>query len=125
MNSFFVPGIPVQQGSMKAFNNRVVHNSPAKLKEWRKSVAFYAELSQVEFYQKQEPVYIQLVFNMPKPKSVKRDWPSVPPDLDKLIRSVLDALKGIAYADDGQVVQIHATKQYKNEPGVFISVSRP
>jgi len=34
------------------------------------------------------------------------------PDIDKLCRAVLDALTGIAYADDSQVVALDASKVY-------------
>ena len=41
------------------------------------------------------------------------------PDLDKLQRAVLDALTGVLFSDDGQVVQLAAVKQY-GQPGVHI-----
>ena len=34
------------------------------------------------------------------------------PDIDKLVRLVLDALTGIAYVDDSQVVLLYAEKSY-------------
>ena len=55
-----------------------------------------------------------------KPKTVKRIYPFVRPDLDKLCRAVLDALTGIAYKDDQQVVSLFATKSYGERAGVFI-----
>jgi Holliday junction resolvase RusA-like endonuclease len=48
--------------------------------------------------------------------------PTVPPDLDKLIRAVLDGLTGVAYKDDGQVVRITAVKIYAQKIGVQIGV---
>ena len=42
------------------------------------------------------------------------------PDLDKLIRAVLDGLTGVAYEDDGQVVQIEAQKLYGASVGAEI-----
>ena len=50
-------------------------------------------------------------------KSVKRRlsdgmlWRSVRPDLDKLARAVLDALTGIVWVDDDQVVELAYRKQ--------------
>lgn len=41
----------------------------------------------------------------------KIDWPTRP-DLDNEIKWVLDALEGIAYHNDSQIVELHATKQY-------------
>ena len=48
--------------------------------------------------------------------------PSVAPDLDKLIRAVLDGLTAIAYVDDGQVVSIVAEKAYGARIGADIRV---
>jgi Holliday junction resolvase RusA-like endonuclease len=45
----------------------------------------------------------------------------VAPDLDKLVRAVLDALTAVAYRDDGQVTRITATKEY-GTPGLSVSV---
>lgn len=42
--------------------------------------------------------------------------PAVKPDLDKLLRSTLDALTGVAFDDDARVVQVSAAKIYA-EPG--------
>ena len=34
------------------------------------------------------------------------------PDIDKLARCALDALTGIVFRDDAQIVDLHATKRY-------------
>lgn len=43
-------------------------------------------------------------------------------DLDKLARAVLDALTGICYVDDSQVVDLRARKRYDIEGGATIAV---
>ena len=68
------------------------------------------------------PVRMSLDFYLSKGHTVKRLLPTVPPDLDKLIRAVLDALTGIAYQDDAQVVELLTSKKYGAEPGVDISI---
>lgn len=66
------------------------------------------------FYAASEPVAVSVdVFRaLPKsrPKSVAAEADTARPDLDNVVKAVLDALNGIAYADDAQVVEIHATK---------------
>ncbi len=72
------------------------------------------------------PVGIDLHFGLPKPKSApkkRRVWPDKRPDLDKLTRAVLDALTYVVYADDSQVVEIRATKDY-GAPGVAVEIHR-
>src|SRR5579862_281799 len=55
------------------------------------------------------PVSLTLFFHLPAPARMPkgRTEPTVRPDLDKLERAVLDALKAAgAYLDDGQVVML-------------------
>jgi Holliday junction resolvase RusA-like endonuclease len=62
----------------------------------------------------------------PGAKGLKYDAPSFVtrrPDLDKLIRSVLDAITGVLIQDDSQIVGLHAVKKYVNingRPGVTV-----
>jgi len=121
--SFRVDGVPVPQGSMRVFNGHVVHNKGAELAVWRSAIAIEARRAGLT----PEPgaVRLDLLFVMPKPKTVKRDFPTVAPDLDKLIRAALDAMTAVAYIDDGQVTDISATKVYGVSPFLEVSLWRP
>jgi len=72
------------------------------------------------------PVFVEIVFYLPRPKSMPkgRIRPTIMPDLDKLARSTLDALTGIAYKDDAQVVNLVLSKYYPpgDEPGARIVI---
>lgn len=46
--------------------------------------------------------------------------PASRPDLDKLVRAILDAMTGLAFQDDGQVVALNAGKEYGNAGGCDI-----
>jgi Holliday junction resolvase RusA-like endonuclease len=118
--NFFVDGLPVPQGSMKVINGRVIHNKGSELAAWRSAVALTAR--QYGARPLTDPIEIRIKFYMPKPRTVKRQYPSVAPDLDKLIRAVLDGLTAIAYVDDGQVVLIAAQKAYGERIGAEITV---
>ena len=120
MIEFFVGGKPVPQGSMKVFNGRPIHQNAVGLATWRADIARTARIAGCQ--PKSAPVWIYLVFNMQAPKSVSRAMPTVKPDLDKLIRGVLDGLTGVAYEDDSQVVRITAAKVYDKNLGVQIGV---
>ena len=105
---------------MKVIHGRVIHNKGSELAAWRSAVALTARANGAR--PSSDPISIDLKFFMPKPRTVKREYPSVAPDLDKLIRAVLDGLTAIAYIDDGQVVKISAQKAYGERIGVEISV---
>lgn len=119
--AFSVEGKPIQQGSMRAFNNRIVHNKTKELMAWRSMVGQAAHAAGC--IPIDGPITISMTFRYQRPKSVTRQHPTVPPDLDKQIRSILDALTGIAYQDDSQVIEIHASKGYSDHPGVDIVVT--
>lgn len=45
---------------------------------------------------------------------------NIKPDTDNVVKAVLDALNGVAYADDKNVVEIYAVKKYASESSVVI-----
>lgn len=106
---------------MRVFNGHIVHNKTAELRAWREKIVWEAKIAKVEL--SYEPIRLTLSFTLEKPKSVKRFLPTVPPDLDKLIRNCGDALTGIAWKDDSQIVEIYARKVYGANPGVEIQIA--
>lgn len=123
MDTFVVHGQPVPQGSMKHVGGgRIVSKSP-KLKEWREKIA------QVVREQVGEPAHrtavsVTAVFIFNKPKTVQRERPTVPPDLDKLQRALGDAISIDAkyLNDDSQIVEWHSEKLYGSPAGVIFTV---
>lgn len=125
---FEVRGLPIPQGSTRAWvlhGKPVITSSAKGLATWRRLVADVAQ-NHAPREPWEGPVEIELDFGLPKPKSApkrKRVWPDKRPDLDKLTRAVLDALTYVVYADDSQVVRIHASKDY-GPPGVVVEIRR-
>ena len=121
MTAFSCEGNPVPQGSMKVINGHILHSQGSALAVWRSTIALSARFAGAKPLD--GPIGIDVTFRVRRPKTVKRDYPSVAPDLDKYIRACLDALTGICYIDDSQVIQITASKEYAENPGVDIQVS--
>ena len=48
--------------------------------------------------------------------------PNKKPDIDNILKSVMDSLNGYAFADDSQVVRIMAEKVYAEEPFVEVTI---
>ncbi len=124
MISFTVHGIPVAQGSMVAFmpkNARrpIMHSSNSnELKKWRSEVAKMASLtlSGGSPAGRSVPMRVTVLFVFLTPQSSKYIECVKPPDLDKLVRAILDSLTGVVWDDDAQVTELHATKEYGAEP---------
>ena len=117
MIDFTVSGQPRPQGSKNIYRGRLVESAKG-LKEWREAVA--KEAAKQNFYTDQA-VEVLVHFYLERPKTVKRERPSVKPDIDKLLRAIGDALTGTVVKDDSQIVSVSAKKEY-GEPGARIQV---
>ena len=120
MTVFSCEGTPVPQGSMKVINGHILHSQGSALAVWRSTIALSARFAGAKPLD--GPMGIEVTFRVRRPKTVKRDYPSVAPDLDKYIRACLDALTGICYIDDSQIVQISSRKVYSDTPGADIKI---
>jgi len=52
---------------------------------------------------------MRMVFGLHAPQDRRHGYPKRP-DLDKLVRAVLDALTDVCYEDDSQVIRLRASK---------------
>ena len=122
MIKFSVEGTPIQQGSMRHIGHgRMIHSKAVELAAWRADIASAAKLAGCKPIL--DPIAITMRFRVKRPKSVKRAYPTVAPDLDKYVRGVNDGLTGVAFADDSQVIKIVASKEYSDNPGVDIEIN--
>ena len=130
---FFVPGIPAPKGSTKSFMPKgakfpVTTTDCKRTKPWQAIVAYAASQHMLPGMPWDCAVSLDLNFYLPRPPSIsvkKRPYPTVKPDLDKLVRCIGDALKGVFYTDDARVVSGVVSKWYANPevgevPGVRI-----
>lgn len=121
---FDVFGIPAPQGSTRAFvvgNRAVTTNKGNKTQiAWRDSVAAAAKIAADEHGVCPDgPLRLTVEFRSPMPKSRPKKSRSegvaakiTSPDLDKLLRSVGDALQaGGLIVDDSRISTISATKR--------------
>jgi crossover junction endodeoxyribonuclease RusA len=122
LTNFRVYGTPGPQGSKRHVGKGVMVESSKLVRPWRSAVAAEASL----FFDKplDGPVRVVVVFYLARPSTVtpkRRPLPVTKPDLDKLIRSTLDAMTGVAFKDDSQVISIQASKLYGN-PGAWVKI---
>ena len=140
---FRVFGLPASQGSKRHVGRGIMIESSKRLKPWRQDVMLAAECA----YRGKvivTPVRLEIDFFFARPKSHYRTGkysdllkPNAPiyaashgqGDLDKLLRSTIDALSfvtgGCIIRDDCLVVSISSNKQYANAitpPGAAIKV---
>lgn len=126
MITAWVPGKPQPQGSKKGFiiNGKVVLVESAKgLKPWREKIRTYVQHS-AQFKELSGPVHVSVSFYFKQAKSNNKKSHTQKPDIDKLIRAVLDSLTGTVWNDDSQVISISAWKYWAKQDmeGVNISI---
>lgn len=89
-----------------------------ELKRWRTVVAAAARPAMAGREPLREPLRVLMLAALPMPAAAaRRVYPHVPPDSDKLARSVLDALSGVVFRDDALVCDLQVRKRYAGRPG--------
>ena len=124
--TFRVEGTPVTQGSMVATGRGrgMRHTNHAALTAWRNRIAIAAVNAARAAGVKtpiDQPVTVQAVFYLDRPKRPRFNIPATKPDLDKLQRAVGDALcpKNPALrvlAEDSRITGWQSEKRYTNAP---------
>lgn len=126
-----VLGRPSPQGSKKHVGGGRMIEASKYLPAWRKAVCV-AAVKAVEDEVWAKPagqVELAVTFYLERPSSIKqakRPMPIKPPDLDKLVRGICDALSDAGvWEDDAQVVKLTAFKEYADTraPGCAIQVT--
>jgi Holliday junction resolvase RusA-like endonuclease len=124
-----VAGKPAPQGSKARGRNGGLYDMSKGLEDWRRAVALTVRAALDTSWSTEDrsgPVAATVVFLMTRPQDHYRTGqfeglvkdsaplhPATRPDVDKLARAVLDALKmSGAIKDDGQVVSLAAVKTY-------------
>ena len=127
---FTVEGVPVGKGRPKFARrgNFVQAYTPTKTKAYEQQVADAARVAMGSKLRTMEPVQVNLDMYLPIPASwskLKRQlaqkgvvYPTVKPDIDNVAKAVFDAMNGIVFQDDKQIVNQLVTKHYSDNPRV-------
>lgn len=131
---FTVPGPPVAKGRPRAFSRGrgIALRTPKKTERYEGKVASFAR-SAFEGEVMSGGVAVVMEFVLPRPKRIPKRTPGrlpapVKPDLDNLVKAVLDGVEkaGAFEVGDGQVVSIMTSKWYAalgEEPCVEVQFS--
>lgn len=126
---FIIPGEPVGKQRPKAsFQMRRIY-TPEKTINYESFVK-HCYYGNPHFCERQVGVNMKVYLPIPSSTSKKKQQqmldkiirPCKKPDIDNVIKSVLDGLNGVAYEDDKQVVELHAEKYYDLTPRVEVKL---
>lgn len=132
MIKFTVPGKP--QGKQRV---RVTIRGGYARAYTPEQTASYENLIKLSYNSAEPPteravrLWVNIYYQIPKSFSkIKRVdalaqllRPCVKPDADNVIKCVCDALNGIAYKDDVQIIGINAEKYYSDNPRLEICIA--
>lgn len=129
-----IPGKPVGKGRprFRRIGKGVMAYTPETTIEYEKRIRmlYLEEYGKENFEGKTVSVEITAFFSPPKstPKKQRMNmlrgciFPSKKPDADNIAKIVLDALNGVAYEDDSQVINLSVQKRYSEEARVFVHI---
>jgi|DEB0MinimDraft_10_1074344.scaffolds.fasta_scaffold327187_1 Holliday junction resolvase RusA-like endonuclease len=93
--------------------------TPQKTKQFSKDVKEYMEMYFIE--KLEGALHVDLTFFIKRPKTVRRKYPTVKPDIDNFEKAIYDALNEILWHDDCQIVSHNVAKKYSTTPeGDFV-----
>ena len=95
--------------------------TPQKTREAEASVVGAFKAKYFDFVPLSSPLSVTMLFQFKKPKKEKKHF-TQRPDVDNLVKTVMDALNGVAWEDDAQIVQLVAQKVYADIEGTLVSI---
>jgi Holliday junction resolvase RusA-like endonuclease len=134
MTMFTVYGEPVGKGRPRFVRrgNFTQTYTPAKTKSYEDEIRYMARAAMGTSPPLETPVTVAIYIRVEIPKSFSKQKrkdaleniikPTKKPDIDNCAKCHLDAMNGIVYLDDKQVVDLHVTKVYAEIPAVEVMV---
>ena len=128
--TFTVPGQPVGKGRARVgrAGGFVRMFTPEKTATYESTIALFADQAMAGQALITGPVRLRLIcrFAIPDSWSKKKRgqalqgaiYPATKPDADNITKAVCDAVNGIVWKDDAQVVELSVKKWYALNPGV-------
>lgn len=134
----FIPGDPVPKGRPRAFQmqrGRIGHYTPKKTRNWETETRRIAREAMQAKTLMEGPVRLEVMAVFSAPGSWPR-WkrnlvenqhifPTGRSDVDNVVKALSDALNGVVWHDDGQVVDLVARKRYSSKTvptGVYAAI---
>ena len=130
--NFEILGEPTpKQSARHAVNNgRITSWQPAKIKNQTAFIrdAITQQLPEDFIPFNGVPLFVKIHFLFVKPKSIRKGTTqkTTKPDVDNLMKLVLDAMQGIVYLNDANIVELTGVKEFSliDRPATLIFVAQ-
>lgn len=130
---FIIPGRAVPKARPRVTKRGFTY-TPKSTKDFEKLVrdTYISEFGGNAMFPPQMPLAMVVEFGLKPPKSwaktkrkraiEKEIFPVGRPDVDNLLKGVQDALNGVAYPDDSQIIAITARKVYTKDDQTKVAI---
>lgn len=133
--TFCVPGHPQGKGRARSVRrgNFIAHYTPEKTRSYESIIRGCAYDAMAKQLPMDGPVEVVMtaIFDIPGRWSIKKRTaalfgdikPTKKPDIDNIIKAVVDACNGIVFKDDCQIVRGQYAKSYGPQPLIAVTVT--
>ena len=130
MIKLIIPGEPVAKARPRV--TKYGTYTPQKTKDYEELVKWTCR-NQYKDKPLEGPLRVDISFYMYIPKNTSKRrrtlkeskiiLPVKRPDIDNLAKSITDALNGLVYKDDNQIVELHLYKYYSKEERAEVTIT--
>ena len=129
---FEVPGKVIGKGRPRLNSYTGVVYTPTRTKDYESLVEQYFLLKYPRFKALEGRIKINIIAYFSIPKTTKKAdinemlenniSPTKKPDIDNIVKAVLDSMNKFAFKDDNQITKLEVEKKYSLEDKVYVKI---
>ena len=129
---FEVPGKVIGKGRPRLNSYTGVVYTPTRTKDYESLVEQYFLLKYPRFKVLEGRIKINIIAYFSIPKTTKKAdinemlenniSPTKKPDIDNIVKSILDSMNKFAFKDDNQITKLEVEKKYSIEDKVYVKI---
>ena len=129
---FEVPGKVIGKGRPRLNSYTGVVYTPTKTKDYETLVEQYFLLKYPRFKALEGRIKVNIIAYFSIPKATKKSdinemldnniSPTKKPDIDNIVKAVLDSMNKFAFKDDNQITKLEVEKKYALEDKIYIKI---
>lgn len=129
---FEVPGKVIGKGRPRLNSYTGIVYTPTKTKDYETLIEQYFLLKYPKFKMLEGRIKVSIIPYFSIPKATKKSdinemldntiSPTKKPDIDNIVKVVLDSMNKFAFKDDNQITKLEVEKRYSLEDKIFIKI---
>ena len=129
---FEVPGKVIGKGRPRLNSYTGVVYTPTRTKDYKSLVEQYFLLKYPRFKALEGRIKVSIIAYFSIPKTTKKAdinemlenniSPTKKPDIDNIVKSILDSMNKFAFKDDNQITKLEVEKKYSLEDKVYVKI---